>query len=386
MSTGSKWGAKSNTGTSTGASWGSKASSVATTGTKTFGSTTTSVANQQKSVSGTQWNPNFNPATLKDVDLVSTIDIPYAKSHYRDESNPNSPITYEINHISHFGMFNHLNIETLRYNDYIMKGGIKAHDWDKTVQQQTTTTTSSFGTTSTTGFGAKTTGFGSSTSSQPLATSPWLYQPIPQKFDVTNVEADVDKPYGEIETTKIVISKVQEGSVSSCARLKKFTPRGITKAKTIHDNAIKPNNGESKTPNMYTFTFKNPKDADVANAGTNHTTMTSVSSSRFQQKYIDKIGNFIESNIGQDEKTVVYYKKDMILTIPRVSVDFDSKTVSSIGHSFTYEGSAKFKDVEFIITAKEDKSNIFNSSKLEIVENSQGKIARGTLALILKNQ
>lgn len=369
----SGWGVKASSG-STGKStaWGTKDASLQTTNKSTFsgGFGSTSSA-QVKQTSGTQWTNTPVSQQVQALELVNSIDIPFAPSAYKDETNPNQHVTYQIQNILYFGIFNFLNMETLRYNDYVKKGGIKPHDWDQQQKQQAAGTT----TTTTTGysFGQGKTGFGTGMTSQnpPLPTSPWLHT-TPDKFDVTKVPEDEtagNKPYGDIEETKLVVTKASANSVSDLKRLRKFTPKGIVKNKTIHEIAIQNGTNLEETPAMYNFQFKESSQSGNSNVHTTSTAAVSstISSNKTRTEVCDSPHQI---KIGGGKSTFVYSTKlgetnDALvnLTVLRISDDFDPFTIDFEDGKYVYRGD-EYLNEDIVITSTKELPPDFNALKL----------------------
>ena len=253
-STGSKWGTKTAaSATTTGSKWGSK-------GTATGSSSNFSAGAQKpRSIqSGTAWIDNKGRIDQKilDAKLTSSVDIPFAPCHFEEKGMNGQVDKFELHNILYFGMFRHLNMITLRYNDYVTKGGIQLHPFDDKNQDKAATTTGtaataaskfSLNTSKTTTvrtFGA--------TSQNMIEVNPFLFESkdfgeMKDLQDVTlkskeyydaPTEQPAVRPFGELGESQIKLMKKSDYTVSYYKPLKKFTPRGFNeKDKTLFQEA-----------------------------------------------------------------------------------------------------------------------------------------------------
>ena len=338
-STGSKWGTKSTTG-STGSKWGTNKTSTTT-------ATASSPSNFIRGGSGTQWKENRKgePTYIEQgLQLTNSINIPFATCQFKEISSNNTETVYELHNILYFGMFNHLNMITLRYNDYVMKGGIATHEWDKpqaqdaskTATTATTTNKFSFGKTGTT-TGAKT-GFGS-TANPPKDVTPWIvdidksknFGEIPQPPEVQK------KPLGELEPPTITLSAPSKDPISKLKPIKKFTPRGITKKSSLFEDATKelPLN-KSKTRDLENVSFvkidsssaqKNDHNTKTATALSK--TMNSNQQSSMSVSYLGSTNsnfntkefNSFQTEINSENCYGAITKDEMTITFPMIPIN-----------------------------------------------------------------
>ena len=299
------WGTKGNNSGNTGSKWGSKGTTSNTnttqtaTGSKwgkgnTAGSSSTTAATAQRHVtSGTEWNPkNLQQKDIVEtLHLPSSVEIPFAPSQYEETQKNGNKERFEVHNIIYFGMFNHINTTILRYNDYIKKGGIKIHDWDRSQQTQktATTTTSTLTKTPTTGKTSTFGGLGAQSLGQ-QEVSPFTLlkgdfgdMNILKNQSILRIEDlaqnqfydapeqnEADKaPYPELDPNSIKrAAETRQYTVSYYKQLRKFTPRGLnSKDKTLFEEAKrvpqKSQISEERYKLFNTLSFKKPKEQSL---------------------------------------------------------------------------------------------------------------------------
>lgn len=263
----------SSTGKTT--TWGTKNKTDATkTGTTgTSGNGTFSASRTTTTGNGTQWTgPRSFSSQRSALNLVTSTGIPFTAVTIKEKNASGHDIENKLHHIVAFGMFSALTPEELRYNDYVMNGGINPHEWDNPKNVQTVTTTS----TTTTGQLGKTSFTGGTKAISIKETTPWLAPLNLEEAVVAPIPPFVEKPFGDVEPTKIEVEAQDKDKITYLSRLSHFTARGIGKKQLLHEIATKPNSKPRSATAGLSFT------QGVANkfgdGSTSPTTPTSPSS------------------------------------------------------------------------------------------------------------